>query len=267
METAQGIFSMCRSEVQKGRLYLSLNKTAGVAATRLQSLVACAVAFVVIESSPQAFARMLPMSDFTAMANRCGPSVDKTTLASVAATESGFETLSVHDNTTGSSATMDGPEQGAAAVKRLIDRGHSLDVGLMQINSTNFAALGLDATSAFDPCASIAAAAKLLSQAYVGGPTHEAQQAALRGALSTYNTGDAERGIRNGYVRRVELAAARVVPAIDTASLHVTASVPSSPDPKQPSDWEVWSEKVKGSPSTGDAESAIINFDGENNHG
>lgn len=240
---------------------------------RLCLIAAYILPLAALWSSPHAVATTLPMAGFLAIAETCGPSVNKSTLASVAATESGFEPLSVHDNTTGATATMDSSEQGAATVKRLIAAKHSVDVGLMQINSQNFTALDLDATKAFDPCASIAAAAKLLSQAYAGGATHEAQQASLQGALSTYNTGNSVTGLRNGYVRRVELAASRIVPAIDIPQSRNPAPVPvtlSAPLPvvgEQSTDWEIWPDKGAAPSSTVDVTPAVINFEGEDNHG
>ncbi len=87
----------------------------------------------------------------------------------------------------------------------------------MQVNSANLPALGLTVASALDPCRSIAAGAAILAGDYAGGATHAEQQTALRVAISRYNTGNAERGFLNGYVHRVELSNARVVPALDVA--------------------------------------------------
>jgi len=57
------------------------------------------------------------------------------------------------------------------------------DYGLAQINERNFGWLGLTYKTALEPCASLHAAAQYLV------------------AMSVYNTGDRERGFRNGYVR------------------------------------------------------------------
>lgn len=263
---------MCRTDLLKKAKELSRRHTFGLPSSRLHVVVTYLLPLVGLCSLP-AVARTLPMADFAAIAESCGPFVDKSTLASVASTESGFEPLAVHDNTTGATAAMDSPEQGAATVEHLIAARHSVDVGLMQINSRNFAALDLDAAKAFDPCASIAAAAKLLSQAYAGGATHEVQQASLRGALSTYNTGNSESGLRNGYVRRVKLAAARVVPAIDTPQSRDPAPAPVNLSALRPvvaeqsTDWEIWSDKGKASSTAVGNEPAVINFEGEDNHG
>jgi type IV secretion system protein VirB1 len=126
--------------------------------------------------------------------------VAPSTLASVARTESGFQPLAINDNTTGTRGVPATSDVAVQIAAKLIEAGHSVDVGIMQINSGNFARLGLTLKTAFDPCKSVAAAATILAGDYNGGETHEAQQSALRAALSRYNTGDAQRGLANGYV-------------------------------------------------------------------
>jgi type IV secretion system protein VirB1 len=149
------------------------------------------------------------------LAQRCAPTVAPTTLAAIAITESGFNPLSIHDNTL---AASDYPSTAAEAVSlatTLIAAGRSVDLGLMQINSANLRALGLTPEAAFDPCQSLAAGGAILQADYAGGATHAEQQIALRIAFSRYNTGTPLRGFANGYVGRVESAARQVVPAID----------------------------------------------------
>jgi len=60
----------------------------------------------------------------------------------------------------------------------------SIDYGLMQINSKNFARLGLDASSALDPEKSVAAAAQLIEENRAAAP-----QLGLLDQLSVYNAG------------------------------------------------------------------------------
>jgi type IV secretion system protein VirB1 len=188
------------------------------------------------------------VSDFGQLALRCAPSVAPPTLASIARTESGFESLSIHDNTTGTSGVPATRDIAIQIASKLIAAGHSVDIGIMQINSANFARLRLTLEAAFDPCKSVAAGAAVLAGGYTGGDTHEGQQSALRVALSEYNTGDAQRGFTNGYVHEVELAARGIVPALDvgvaptaTVSQPPRAAVPAAPiDPNAPPSWDVW---------------------------
>lgn len=160
---------------------------------------------------------------FLVLANRCAPEVAPATLAAVAGAESSFNTLAIHDNTTGRNVTAPSASRAAIIAKRLIAAGHSVDLGVMQIDSANLHRLGLSVHGAFDACASVRAAGVLLSHDYQPGRGGRGQQAALLAALSRYNTGNAWRGLQNGYVQRVVAAAKQVVPAISPA-VHVPAA-------------------------------------------
>ena len=116
-------------------------------------------------------------------------------------------------------------------------RGHSVDLGLMQINSATASKLGLSIPDAFDACRSISAGAAVLREGY---------QRALRIAFSLYNTGTPAAGIRNGYADRVE-ATASALPAIGgghLAASHGALPRPAAePDPVSQScapSWDVW---------------------------
>jgi len=157
-----------------------------------------AFAAAAIAISVPACADPLSVGAFGQLALRCGPSVAPSTLASIARTESAFEPLSINDNTTGTSGVPATRNIALQIVSKLLKSGHSVDVGIMQINSGNFARLGLTPEAALDPCKSITAAAVILAGDYAGGDTHERQQTALRVAISRYNTGDGQRGFSNG---------------------------------------------------------------------
>ena len=160
------------------------------------------------------------------LAASCAPDAAPGTLVAVAAAESGFDPLAIYDNTTEQAWRPHSPSEAAALARRLIEAGHAVDLGLMQIDSSNLARLQLGVAGAFEPCTSLAAGARVLADAYGGGATHGAQQAALRVAFSRYNTGSPTAGFHNGYVARVLAAAKRVVPEID-----VQATAPEQPQP------------------------------------
>jgi soluble lytic murein transglycosylase-like protein len=88
------------------------------------------------------------------LAAACQHSVEPVMIVGIAQHESGLDPARVHLNADGSG-----------------------DFGLMQINSRNFAWLGLDERTALDPCRSIAAAAAVLT------------------ALSRYNSGSPTRSL------------------------------------------------------------------------
>jgi len=86
-----------------------------------------------------------------ALAATCQHAVAPVTIVGIAQHESGLDPAAVHANADG-----------------------SIDVGLMQINSRNWAWLGLTRKTALDPCRSIAAGAAVLtafSQYNSGSPT------------------------------------------------------------------------------------------------
>jgi type IV secretion system protein VirB1 len=187
---------------------------------------------------------MLPLAIVAQLAGSCAPEVAPGTLAAVAATESGFDPLVVYDNTTAQSWRPRSRTEAADLARTLIGAGHAVDLGLMQIDSANLAWLHLAVSQAFDACASLFAGARVLAADYSptdgdgGRSAHAAQQAALRVALSRYNTGSPEAGFRNGYVRRVVDAAAQVVPEIDPEA--AAAELAPDTDPPIAAHWNVF---------------------------
>lgn len=158
----------------------------------------------------------LSLQVFLQLAAAFAPSVAPETLASFAQNESRLDPYAIHDNSTGASLHPDSLSQAVALATALLAQRHSLDLGIMQVNSVNFARLALNVTSAFDPGHSIRAGAVILVEAYQQCRRDGAvpEQPALRCAASVYNTGREQAGILNGYQARVWQAAAIVVPAI-----------------------------------------------------
>ena len=73
----------------------------------------------------------------------------------------------------------------------------------MQINSRNLRGLAITIEEAFDPVVNIQAGAKILLRGYRGAiRRYGPGQNALKAALSAYNTGNYEKGFRNGYVAK-----------------------------------------------------------------
>jgi type IV secretion system protein VirB1 len=162
----------------------------------------------------------LALSVFLQLAATYAPSVAPETLAPFAQYESHLEPNALHDNTTGETFM---PSTQAAAVQLasvLLAQGHSLDLGIMQVNSANLPRVGLTVATAFDAGQSIRAGAAILAEAYQrcrrGGAI--AEQPALRCAASIYNTGREQAGIVNGYQAKVWRVAAQIVPAIQLAA-------------------------------------------------
>lgn len=188
---------------------------------------------------------MLDLATVLALSQVCAPSVAPQTLAAIAHVESRFDPLAIGVNDGGRRPTP--PHDAREAVRtatNLLANGANIDLGLAQINSGNLAWLGLTVEQAFDPCRNLEAAATVLHAGYrVTGNTPSDQQAALRIALSRYNTGDAHRGFRNGYVRRVEAAAAKLglaapaAPHTETGGAPLRVTINAS---TQPPVWDVF---------------------------
>jgi len=159
---------------------------------------------------------IIDAATFLALALQCSPMVAPDTLLAVARQESGLHAWLLRDNMTKDVVEGRDLAQAAGAAEVLIAAGHSVDLGLMQINSRNLIVLGLSVAAVMDPCTNVAAGGRILTEAYALaalrlGPGAEA----LRTALSRYNTGDDQAGLQNGYVGQVEQRAnAYVVPSL-----------------------------------------------------
>jgi type IV secretion system protein VirB1 len=195
---------------------------------------------------------ILELAAFLSLATTCAPGVAPETLAAIARAESGFNVLAINLNGAGGGTQPVGMREEAIALatELVVLRGRSVDLGLMQVNSTNLSRLGLTIADAFDPCRSLEAGARVLAEGYAAAARGEADpQRALRTALSRYNTGHPERGFANGYVGRIEASAERVVPAIrlrGEASVNPTPPVPlqtpAGPAPSGPPAWDVFGQ-------------------------
>lgn len=159
---------------------------------------------------------VLPFALLIGLAQSCAPSVAPETLLSVVRTESGFDPFTIGINGRPHRALHPATIKAAVSLAEgLLARGENLDLGLAQINSRNLPRLGLTLRTAFDPCRNLAGGARVLTANYLSAQRGALEaQTALRAALSVYNTGDPVRGLRNGYVTKVQAAAAVVVPAI-----------------------------------------------------
>ena len=182
---------------------------------------------------------------FLAIATHCAPEEAPGTLAAVADAESHFNTLAIHDNTTRQNVTALDTRGAVAIATTLIAAGHSVDLGLMQIDSANLARLGLTVATAFDACSSVRAAGELLAQDYQA--KGQGPQAALLEALSRYNTGTAWQGFQNGYVSRVLRSARQVVPELDPSDSVAPPLSPARPD--GPS-WQVFGSSSAAPPAS-----------------
>lgn len=136
----------------------------------------------------------------------CAPAVDPVTMSAIVKQESGGHPWSINDNNGKRSYRLKTKEEAVLKAAELISAGHSIDMGLAQVNSKNLRWLGLSIAQVFDPCTNISAGAKVLTQGYQ-------KTGSLPAALSMYNTGKANSPRGQEYARQVLRHAGVVVPA------------------------------------------------------
>jgi type IV secretion system protein VirB1 len=142
--------------------------------------------------------------DLAQLVRSCAPNVGVTTILAIISAESGGKVFSIGDNTTRTSLEFKSQNEAIQNAKDLIQKGHSLDLGLAQINNKNLDSLGISLDQIFDPCTNIKAAASILGWGYARAvKKHGDGQHALHAAFSAYNTGSLERGFSNGYVNKI----------------------------------------------------------------
>lgn len=140
---------------------------------------------------------------------QCAPQVAPATMMALVKVESGGNPLAINVN--GKQRLARQPHSRGEAMawsEWLIARGYSVDMGLTQVNSANLTRMRTNISALFDPCANLSVGAKILSREYAGAARRMGQgQAALKAALSAYNTGNHRAGLTNGYVAKVAAAA------------------------------------------------------------
>jgi type IV secretion system protein VirB1 len=144
------------------------------------------------------------IQDIPVLLKECAPSAHHTVLNALIKTESGGDPFVIHDNNNRSAVHSRTSDEAITKAEDLIRQGHSVDMGLAQINSRNLSKLGLSVHQVFDPCTNIKAASTIYSWGLKMAVDKygEGQQATLA-ALSVYNTGSLSAGFSNGYVQKV----------------------------------------------------------------
>jgi type IV secretion system protein VirB1 len=143
---------------------------------------------------------------FAQLLRLCAPNVNPRTMTAVVRVESGGNPLALHDNTLRRSFSPADGLEAVAWASPLVGMGHSVDIGLSQINSANLPRLGLSVSDAFDPCTNLRAGATILGEDYASAQARFGPgQVALRRALGAYNTGSLFAG--RTYVNAILVAA------------------------------------------------------------
>ena len=138
----------------------------------------------------------------------CAPNVAPPTIQEIIRVESAGNPLAININTRNGvklrpTIKITTPQHAIAVTYAAIALGHTVDMGYMQVNSANLPKLGYTVEDMFDPCKNLTAGARIIETAYAQVlPRHTNEQAALRAALSIYNTGNSRGGFLNGYIQK-----------------------------------------------------------------
>lgn len=136
----------------------------------------------------------------------CAPNVAPETIDQIVKVESSYNEFAINVNLFKGQPypSFQQPTDLISAVSIVQDalsKGHSIDIGLMQINTNNLDFLGLSIIETFDPCINVAAGGALLTGFYKRSVAKMGEgQQALLSALSMYNTGSPIKGFTNGYI-------------------------------------------------------------------
>jgi type IV secretion system protein VirB1 len=150
-----------------------------------------------------------------ALASRCAVSVHPDTIEAIIRQESAYHPYALSINHPATEASRQGYQgslyqlaqqprderEALAWTKWLLRHGHTVSIGLMQINTEMAPRLGINNPLAlFNPCLNLWAGAQILSSDYMGQP-HTLQ--GLANAFALYNSGSIAAGTRNGYASGV----------------------------------------------------------------
>ena len=147
---------------------------------------------------------LMLLAGLLSLCEACGPGVHPATTQAIIEVESSGNHLAIHDNISRSSYKPATKAQAIRIASTLIDQGHSVDIGLMQINSHHIRRKDLDLAGLFEPCYNIGTGTRILADFYhcerKKNP-HEPDDIVLLKALSSYNTGTPYTG--KAYVSKI----------------------------------------------------------------
>ena len=141
--------------------------------------------------------------DLLTLAILCAPMVDPAMTLRVISVESAGNPYAIHDNTNGETYAARTSRGAVNVANWLIQAGHRIDIGLMQINyDVWLRPTGFAIEWAFDPCTNIRLGSTILSANYARALRRSGTlRDALERALSEYNSGNDFSSL--GYAQKV----------------------------------------------------------------
>lgn len=173
-------------------------------------LLTCNLALLQVPTVRASSDLLLPVP---ALVARCAPEIHPQTLTAIISVESSGWPWTLNDNTEGRSYEEPSYATAVQLADHLVSAGHSVDLGIAQINSGNLSGLHTTIAQVFDPCTNVEKAGQILYHCYQRAQSHFGPVIArwypttmVRYALSCYNTGSLFAGA--AYVEKVVAAAA-----------------------------------------------------------
>lgn len=147
---------------------------------------------------------MSTVAAWTALCMQCAPNVHPATTIAIVKVESCGNPYAINDNSTKKSYAPKSKQEAILLAYSLLKKGHSIDMGLMQVNSAHLKNANFQYYDLFDPCFNMYKGSQILSEFYrkYDLPNQNPQTTLLK-ALSSYNTGNPFKGYYNGYVSKI----------------------------------------------------------------
>lgn len=145
-----------------------------------------------------------------ALIEQCkNPNVETQIIQKIIQVESNNQQFAININKVGS-FILKNKKEASTLAKNFIQKGYSVDIGLMQFNSNNlkssmFSNYNID--DLLDICKNIKAGSDIFYLAYEMTNKNLAKEDRINQALSIYNTGDLKKGFSNGYVAKYDSTA------------------------------------------------------------
>ncbi|QMS69542.1 lytic transglycosylase domain-containing protein (plasmid) [Campylobacter fetus] len=139
------------------------------------------------------------------MIDQCkNQNVDTEIIKQIIEVESKYQQFAINVNKVGS-FTLKTKKEAKALADFYIKQGYSVDIGLMQFNSSNLKEFSYSIDEILEPCNNIKAGSDIFYLAYESTNPNLDKNERINKALSVYNTGNQQLGFKNGYVAKFDI--------------------------------------------------------------
>ncbi|HDX6309634.1 lytic transglycosylase domain-containing protein [Campylobacter fetus subsp. venerealis] len=163
----------------------------------IQKILFCSVLFFV----SNIFANEINLSIIDQCKNQ---NVDTEIIKQIIEVESKYQQFAINVNKVGS-FTLKTKKEAKALADFYIKQGYSVDIGLMQFNSSNLKEFSYSIDEILEPCNNIKAGSDIFYLAYESTDPNLDKNERINKALSIYNTGNQQLGFKNGYVAKFDI--------------------------------------------------------------